>query len=164
MNSFNYKLKDAKNRALVCYCATNDGTGVKEAVKSVFKSQNIEIGEFIDGGGETQYTLTNVVGIHFDTPQPALNIALQWNETARRLRVGGNFSDVCVGVFFYNQPAPPLEPEPDPDAEPEEEPEPAPSITSLVCGALQAAFPDCKDGASAFVISSEQIDFKLEVE
>lgn len=167
MTQFNYKIANAKNRALVCYCATNDGTGVKEAVKSVFQAQNIEIGEFIDGGGETQYTLTNVVGIHFDPPQPALNIALKWNETSRRLRVGGSFSDVSVGVYFYNASQPvdtrgtmaeineffgeEIEPEP-------------PSITSLVCNALQEAFEDGKAGASAFVINPETVDFELEVE
>lgn len=164
MNSFNYKLKAAKNRALVCYCATNDGDGVKESVKSVFQSQNIEIGEFIDGGGgETLYTITNVVGLHFDQPQTVLNIALKWGETSRRLRVGGSFSDVCVGVFFYDQPAPPPAPEPDPDADPDEEPEPAPSITSLVCDALRETFGGVF-GASVFAVPSDITSYTLGVE
>lgn len=154
MNSFNYKLKAAKNRALVCYCATNDGDCVKESVKSVFQSQNIETGEFIDGGGETQYTISNVVGFHFAPPQDALNIALKWGKTSRRLRVGGTFAGACVGVFFYDQPAP--EPDPDPDEEH------APSITSLVCDALRSTF-DGVYGASSFVIPDDITSYTLEV-
>ena len=168
----NFNLTTGKNRALVCYCATDDGATMRDAIKTVFESLNIEIEPFIDGGGETVWTIANVIKFTFPEPQSALNIALQWGETSRNLKVGGSFSDVCVGVFFYDAPIPP-EPEivfiptdelGNPIGEPEySEPEPAPSITSLVCDALRDTFGGVY-GASAFVVPDDITLYTLEVE
>lgn len=168
----NFELTSGKNRALVCYCSsedtpTSDFIGV---IENVFKRQNIEMEIPID-------PLRWIAS----PEETALNIALRYGDTERRLKVGGNFNDVCVGVFFYDQPAPPPEPKPEPeiafipsdelgnpvgepvyeDVEPEPEP---PSIPQLVCEALASAFEDGKAGASAFVISPDMSEFELEVE
>ena len=162
MTVFNYKLANGTNRALVCYCTTADGALMKEKIAAVFAAQNIEIEQFIDDGSETVWTIANVVRLVYSEPLTRLDIALQYADKIKQLKVGGEFRDVCVGVYCYNQPAPPPEPEPGPDdPEPEPQPEP-PSITSLVCDALRETFGGTF-GASAFVINPEQIDFKLEV-
>lgn len=148
-------LDSGKNRALVCYCDcinVPEGTNFFECVASVFARENIGL----DNVSGTFYC-------YFDTPKSALNIALEYNNVAKRLKVGGTFNDVNVGVFFYDQPAPPPQPEPDPDEEPDEEPEPAPSITSLVCDALRDSFGGVY-GASAFVVPQDITAFTLEVE
>lgn len=152
----NFELESGKNRALVCYCKDVENTATfNDVINGVFEEQDIEVDEC---SGSSIYAW------NLDEIPTSLNIALEYENVAKRLKVGGTFTNVCVGVFFYDQPIPPPEPEPDPDADPDEEPEPAPSITSLVCDALQAAFPDGKIGASAFVINPETTDFELEVE
>ena len=164
----NFELTSGKNRALVCYLNHIDGEAFYETVAAVFAAQNITIDEA---------SANNV--FHADEPQPALNIALQWADTSRNLKVGGNFIDVCVGVYFYTAPQPPEPaPEPDPDdagkwreymsayqsINQDEEPEPEPpSITSLVCDALRDTFGGVY-GASAFVIPNTVTEFTLEVE
>ena len=119
-----------------------------------------------------------------ETPR-TVAINLSSGDWARSLKIGNCGGDLIVGVYFYNAPQPPEPaPEPDPDADPDDgekwreymsaynainqdeepEPEPAPSITSLICNALQAAFPDGKIGASSFVINPDLIDFEIEIE
>lgn len=160
----NFNLTSGKNRALVCYISTGlaiDAIFAFQKVSEIFDDANIDI--------DTASTFTS---IPLSQPQSALNIALQWADTSRSLKVGGSFSDVCVGVYFYDQPIPP-EPEivfvpvdelGNSIGEPEyEEPEPAPSITELVCDALRETFGGVY-GASAFVVPSEVTEFTLEVE
>lgn len=146
----NFKLSEDKNRALVCYLQHIDAAAFKDTVEAVFNNEQIALDDASDA-----------FFLHADEPKTALNIALKWSDTARRLRAAGSFSDVCVGVFFYNQPAPPPQPEPDPD-DPEPQPEP-PSITSLVCDALRENFGGVY-GASAFVIPDDITSYMLEVE
>lgn len=149
----NFELTSGRNRALVCYVSHIDAAAFKDTVEAVFNNEQIALDDASDA-----YFL------HADDQQTALNIALSWGETSRRLRVGGSFSDVCVGVFFYNQPAPPeITVEELADAiSDDEEPEP-PSITSLVCDALRETFGGVY-GASAFVIPQTETSFALEVE
>lgn len=138
---------DGGNRALVAYVYGDFEIKeylFREAVFSVLKTPNI--GDFF------KKTISD--------PR-TVNVALSSGDWLRALKIGNCSGELLVGVYFYTAPTPP---EPDPDANPDVEPEPAPSITSLVCNALQAAFPDGKVGASAFVISPEQIDFELDVE
>lgn len=164
---FNFKTENGKNRALVCYCTTPNISGMRDTITSVFESQNIDIEPFIDGGGETVWTISNVVVFSWEEAISTLDIGLEYAETVKRLKVGGTFTNVCVGVFFYDQPIPTPEPEPDPDdpteLEEEDEPIPPPSITSLVCDALRETFGGVY-GASAFVIPNTVNDFVLRVE
>lgn len=160
----NFELTSGKNRALVCYLW--DGLEVDailafQKVEKVFNDQNIEID-----------SASCFNSVPLQSVKQSLNIALLWGDMSRRLRVGGTFTGVCVGVFFYDQPAPP-EPEivfvPTDElgnsiGEPEySEPEPALSITSLVCDALRETFGGVY-GASAFVIPSGITAFRLEVQ
>lgn len=148
----NFKLTSGKNRALVFYCNTLETVGVEDAVNAVFYDAGIQI----DGASSVEIC-------EFDPPITSLNIALEYENVAKRLKVGGEFRDVCVGLFCYDQPAPPPEPEPDPD-DPEPEPQPElPSITSLVCDALRDTFGGVY-GASAFVVPQDITAFTLEVE
>lgn len=135
------------NRALVCYLQ-NDGSVLVERFDNEIQNT---IGGIVVGSGTDE----RIFGV-----QKTVNIVLSSGAWARSLKIGNCSGDLIVGVYFYT--APPA-PEPDPNADPDVEPEP-PSITSLVCTALQEAFPDGKIGASSFVVSPEQIDFKLEVE
>lgn len=164
---FNFKTENGKNRALVCYCTTPNISGMRDTITSVFESQNIDIEPFIDGGGETVWTISNVVVFSWEEAISTLDIGLEYAETVKRLKVGETFTNVCVGVFFYDQPIPTPEPEPDPDdpteLEEEDEPIPPPSITSLVCDALRETFGGVY-GASAFVIPNTVNDFVLRVE
>lgn len=166
MTQFNYKIANAKNRALVCYVYGSDEDYSTEAraimrtsIKNVLEAQEL---------AENGDVYTNEI----ETPR-TVAINLSSGAWARSLKIGNCSGDLIVGVYFYNQPDPP-EPEivfvPTDElgnsiGEPEySEPEPAPSITSLVCDALQEAFPNGKVGASSFVISPELIDFELDVE
>ena len=158
--TYNYKIANGTNRALVCYCATQDGETMRDTIKEVFAAQNIDIEPFIYDDSETVWTIAHVIRLTFDTPQTSLNIALNYADKSKRLKVGGSFQDVCVGTFFYNQPPQPEPPEPTDD---EPEPEPAPSITSLVCDALRETFGGVF-GASAFVVPDTITEFTLEVE
>lgn len=163
MAEFNYKIANGRNRALVCYCATDDGATMRDTIAAVFAAQNIDVEPFIDDGSETVWTIANVVRLVYSEPKTSLNIALQYADKIKRLKVGGEFRDVCVGVYCYDQPAPPPEPEPGPDdPEPEPQPEP-PSITSLVCDALRDTFGGVY-GASSFVVPNSVIEFTLEVD
>ena len=166
MTQFNYKIANAKNRTLICYCNTDNGDTMKRVIKDVFNSQSIDIEPFIDGGGETTWTVSNVFVCNYVDPQTNLNIALSYNDVIKRLKVGGEFTNVSIGIFLYDQP-PTQEPEitPDDDTTLEEdiEPEPAPSITELVCNALNQEFVGIY-GASAFVIPETETTFTLEVE
>ena len=157
---YNYKVANGKTSALVCYCETSDGAQMRDTIKAVFAARNIDIEPFIDDGSETVWTIAHVIRFIFDTPKSALNIALQYADKIKRLKVGGSFRDTCVGVFLYDQPAPP--PEPEPDEEPDEEPEP-PSITSLVCDALRETFGGVY-GASEFVIPKGETSYALVIE
>lgn len=166
----NFNLTSGKNRALVFYCDCEEGD-VYYVIKGVFDNAGIEIDE-----------QSGVFSAVYPESKTALNIALKSNyleldkigafergfkNFERNLKVGGSFSDVCVGVFFYDQPVPPPEPEPDPDdpteLEEEDEPVPPPSITSLVCDALRDTFGGIY-GASAFVVPATITEFTLEVE
>lgn len=145
------------NRALVVYyCGECDVGSFKDVVENVLEINGVLYDESSDA---TEY--------RFQTPHETLNIALEYAETVKRLKVGGTFTNVCVGVFFYDQPIPTPEPEPDPDdpteLEEEDEPIPPPSITSLVCDALRETFGGVY-GASAFVIPNTVNDFVLRVE
>lgn len=136
------------NRALVAYCYKDNFTDEERF------SFNEEICEILQNIGGLNEKCT------IDDPR-TVNVALTSGEWARSLKIGNCSGDLLVGVYFYTAPTP----EPDPDADPDVEPEPEPpSITSLVCNALQEAFPDGKVGASSFVISPEQIDFELDIE
>lgn len=152
----NFNLTSGKNRALVCYCTIDQNIFALElAIRDVFEAQGVALDSY-----------SHMSYFPFETPQPALNIALQYGETSKRLKVGGNFSDVCVGVFFYDAPQPidtrgtmaevneifgeDIEPEP-------------PSITSLVCDTLRENFGGVY-GASAFVIPQTVTSYTLEVE
>lgn len=154
-----FNLKNGKNRALVFYIVPDSPnysapTDVEEIVESVFADAGIEPDE---ASAATLY--------RFAETKDFLNIALRYGDAAKRLKVGGTFDDVCVGVYFYDRPVQP-EPEVEPDDETvleEEEPEPAPSITALVCDALREAFEGAY-GASSFVINPDLIDFNLDVE
>ena len=153
-----FELTQGCNRALVCYCKADELStfDFDNAIYAVFESQNIDIatgsGSFICDFGE---------------PQSALNIALQWADTSRNLKVGGSFSDVCVGVFFYDAPEPidtrGTMAEVNEFFGEEIEPEPQPSLTELVCDALRDTFGGVY-GASAFVIPNTVTEFTLEVE
>ena len=156
-----FNLTSGKNRSLVCYCDCQDTVAnirlFHNTVKGVVETQNIDV----DAHSDT-------VGLNFVDSQSALNIALKYENVAKRLKVGGTFTNVCVGVFFYDQPVPPPEPEPDPDEpteleDEEDEPVPPSSITSLVCDALRDTFGGVY-GASAFVIPNSATEFTLEVE
>lgn len=166
MTQFNYKIANAKNRALVCYCNTDNGDTMKRVIKDVFENQSIDIEPFIDGGGSIVWTDSNVVTLYYGDSQTNLNIALRYNDVIKRLKVVGKFTNVSIGIFLYDQPPTP-EPEitPDDDTTLEEdiEPEPSPSITSLVCDALRETFGGVY-GASAFVIPNTVNDFVLKVE
>lgn len=154
-----FNLKNGKNRALVFYIVPDSPnysapTDVEEIVESVFADAGIEPDE-----------ASSVTLYRFVETKDLLNIALRYGETSKRLKVGGTFDDVCVGVYFYDRPVQP-EPEVEPDDETvleEEEPEPAPSITALVCDALREAFEGVY-GASEFVIPNETTSFDIEVE
>lgn len=166
-----FNLKNGKNRALICYITDAEPSEIDQVINDVFESLNIETKRFVEVVAEDEASC-NVMKYRFGEPKTALNIALKWNATSRRLRVGGSFSEVCVGAFFYNEPEPP-EPEivfvpadelGNPIGEPEyEEPEPAPSITELVCDALRETFGGVY-GASAFVIQDNVTSYILEIE
>lgn len=155
----NFELTSGKNRALVCYCKDVENTATfNDVINGVFEEQDIDVDECSD---------SSIYAWNLDEIPTSLNIALEYENVAKRLKVGGTFTNVCVGVFFYDQPAPPPEPEPDPDdpteLEEDDEPIPPPSITSLVCDALRETFGGVY-GASAFVVPSEVTEFVLEVE
>ena len=165
----NFELTSGKNRALVCYCSPYQAETIDDVIKGVFLENNVEYD-----------TSSGCFSCQFSEPQTALNIALYgpvelykkgdfeggFDQFVRRLRVGGAFNDVCVGVFFYNAPQPvdtrgtmaevneffgeDIAPEP-------------PSITSLVCDALRETFGGVY-GASAFVIPNDITSYVLEVE
>lgn len=151
----NFELTEGRNRALVCYCTPYQAETIDDVIKGVFLENNVEYD-----------TSSGCFSCQFDEPKTALNIALSWGETSRRLRVGGAFNDVCVGVFFYDAPQPvdtrgtmaevneffgeDIAPEP-------------PSITSLVCDALRENFGGVY-GASSFVIPNDITSYTLEVE
>ena len=174
MAEFNYKIANGRNRALVCYCATDDGATMRDAIAAVFAAQNIDVEPFIDDGSETVWTIANVVRLVYSEPKTSLNIALHYADKIKRLKVGGEFRNVCVGVYFYNQPDPP-EPEivfvptdelGNPIGEPvyeESESEPTPSVPDWVCAALQKELGGVY-GASSFVVPSDVTAFELEVE
>ena len=157
-----FNLENGKNRALVFYIVPNSPnysapTDVEEIVESVFTNAGIESDE---ASAATLY--------RFVETKNALNIALCYGDAAKRLKVGGTFDDVCVGVYFYDQPIPPepevVEPDDPTELEEEEdEPIPPPSITSLICDALRDEFGGVY-GASEFVISAETTFFGIEVE
>ena len=162
---FNFKTENGKNRALICYCTTPNISRMRDAITSVFESQNIDIEPFIDGGGETVWTISNVIFFDYQTFSP-LNISFEIAEKIKRLKVGGEFETFSIGVFLYDQPAPQPEPEIDPDDDTvlDDEPEPEPpSLTELVCSALQNEFGGVY-GASSFVIPNTVNDFVLRVE
>lgn len=167
MTQFNYKIANAKNRALVCYCNTDNGDTMKRVIKDVFNSQSIDIEPFIDGGGSIIWSDSNVVILYYGDPQTNLNIALSYNDVIKRLKVGGEFTNVSIGIFLYDQPVPTPEPEITPDddttLEEEIESEPAHSLTELVCNALNQEFGGVF-GASAFVIPDTETAFTLGVE
>ena len=153
-----FNLGNGKNRALVFYIVPDSPnysapTDVEEIVESVFDDAGIEPDE---ASAATLYRFVETKNV--------LNIALCYGDAAKRLKVGGTFDDVCVGVYFYNQPIQP-EPEVDPDDDTiiEDEPEPSPSITELVCDALREAFEGIC-GASEFLIPAETTSFDREVE
>lgn len=165
---FNFNTETGKNRALVCYCTTPNISGMRDTITSVFESQNIDIEPFIDGGGETVWTISNVVVFSWEEAISTLDIRLEFADKIKRLKVGGEFETLSIGVFLYDQPAPPPEPEIDPDddtvLDDEPEPEPTqPSLTELVCSALQNEFGGVY-GASVFVIHETETAFTLEVE
>ena len=167
MTQFNYKIANAKNRALVCYCNTDSGDTMKRVIKDVFENQSIDIEPFIDGGGSIVWTDSNVVTLYYGDPQTNLNIALSYNDVIKRLKVGGEFTNVSIGIFLYDQqptPEPEITPDDDTTLEEDIEPEPEPpSITSLVCDALRDSFGGVY-GASAFVVPQDITAFTLEVE
>ena len=165
MTEFNFKTENGTNRALVCYCATSNGFEVNNVVNGVFESQNINVEPFIDGGGETTWTTSNVVVFNWEEAISTLNIGLEFADKIKRLKVGGNFEHVTIGLFFYGQPAPTPESEPISDNDEtviDEEPEPQPSLTELVCDALRDTFGGTF-GASSFAISNTITEFTLEV-
>ena len=160
----------------------NDGN---RALVAYLYGENVELEAFddavFDGFGDVNVIDSGLSETTIDTPR-TVAINLSSGDWARSLKIGNCSGDLIVGVYFYT--APPA-PEPDPDVDPDEpsdaekwreymsayksinqdaEPEPAPSITSLVCNALQEAFPDGKIGASSFVINPELVDFELKVE
>lgn len=152
-----YQLEEGRTRAFVVYLQGTDAIGLDEAIESVFDEQGIEL----DGASGSLY---------YSGSLSALNISLTYGTTTKRLKASGDFRDVCVGAFFYNQPTPPPEPEPDPDDPTEleedgDEPEPPapPSIPSLVCDKLAEVFPGSTFGASAFVVPVSQLDYNIEV-
>lgn len=150
-----FELEQGRNRALVVYyCGEYGIEDFKDVVENVFEINGVLYDELSDA---TEY--------RFQTPRETLNIALEYAETVKRLKVGGEFETVNVGVFFYDQPAPP-EPEIDPDDDTvlDDEPEPEPpSLTELICSALQNEFGGVY-GASSFVIPNTVNDFILRVE
>ena len=168
------------NRALVAYLYAPElfdeeiNGGEIAAFDSVINDVLKDV-EYSDGG---------TIEREIDTPR-TVAITLSSGTWARSLKIGNCGGDLIVGIYFYTAPPAP-EPDPDsaPDVEPDEpddaekwreymsayqsinqdeEPEP-PSITSLICDALQGAFPDGKVGATSFVINPDLIDFELEVE
>lgn len=161
---FNFKTENGTNRALVCYCATSNGFNVNNVVNGVFESQNINIEPFIDGGGDTTWTTSNVIVFNWEEAISTLNIGLKFADKIKRLKAGGNFEHVTIGLFLYDQSAPAPEPEiaPDDDTVLDDEPEP-PSLTELVCSALQNEFGGVF-GASSFVIPDDITSYTLEVE
>lgn len=163
---YNYKVANGKPRALVCYCETSDGAQMRDTIKAVFAARNIDIEPFIDDGSETVWTIAHVIRFLFDTPKSALNIALKYADKIKRLKVGGSFNDVCVGVFFYDAPEPidtrGTMAEVNEFFGEEIEPE-LPSLTELVCDALKDAFGGVY-GASEFVIPKGETSYALVIE
>lgn len=139
-------------------------SGGNRALVAYLYGENVELESFddavFDGFGEIEVLDSGLEETTIGTPR-TVAINLTSGAWARSLKIGNCSGDLLVGVYFYNAPQPP---EPDPDTDPDEEPEPAPSITSLICNALQEAFPDGKVGASSFVINPDLIDFELEIE
>lgn len=142
------------NRALVAYCYKDNFT---DEERFSFNEEICEILQNI-GGLNEKYII--------DDPR-TVNVALTSDAWARSLKIGNCSGDLIVGVYFYTAPQPfdtrGTMAEVNEFFGEEVEPEP-PSITSLVCNALQEAFPDGKVGASSFVINSDLIDFELDVE
>lgn len=161
----NFNLTSGKNRALVFYCnADAQAADIDALIDSVFASQNIEP-DPLAVTIEDRNSKPRVFKYHFDPSITSLNIALGYENVAKRLKVGGSFVDVCVGVFFYNA----LQPidtrgtmaEVNEFFGEDVAPEP-PSLTSLVCNALREAFGGVY-GASAFVIPDDITSYTLEV-
>ena len=154
----NFELTEGRNRALVCYLWDGldfDAILAFQKVEKVFNDQNIAID-----------SASCFNSVPLQSVKQSLNIALSWSETSRRLRVGGTFTGVCVGVFFYDA-SQPIDTrgtmaEINEFFGEEVAPEP-PSITSLVCDALRETFGGVY-GASAFVIPDDITSYTLEVE
>lgn len=154
-----YQLEEGRTRALVVYLQHMDASAFETEVLGVLGDLEIDPDE-----------ASGAFYVHADELPDALNIALTYGTTRKRLKASGDFRDVCIGAFFYNQPTPPPEPEPDPDDPTEleedgDDPEPPapPSIPSLVCDKLAEVFPGSTFGASAFVVPASQLEYNIEV-